>query len=372
MRTLSTPGSNVPARGRLSSGVSCFEAANAAVRNAAKDVSPLVVCSHPGVTVGVHAELMIVVLSTTHKTPGLTVQLRVLSMLAVAVSVGFGTASVRFRQQADTAPTTVVSGSDRLWTSGVGLKVIVRDVDQPDASISDARVVVERASTQSGRPAFATSDGAGATIVAPDSGDYVVRILRIGYGQARFRVRLEVKCQQILEAYIVRAVGIQERPVTTAGKEPSEYRAMIPTGARAVLTTCATPLPVGHVRLDALSHLPPPPPLRMLPQATGPRICLDCNARSIRPGEEPGFIIKDARARVLAMIPPGDTAFRRDPPYPFQLLEGDVISEIGVLPDSVLAPVLGGGFRNGLIVITLTTAGAELWERKTRSRATPP
>jgi hypothetical protein len=115
------------------------------------------------------------------------------------------------------------------------------------------------------------------------------------------------------------------------------------------------------------------PPLRpILTPATGPRICLDCNNRTIRPGEEPGFIIRDERARVLAMIPPGDTAFRRDPGFPLQLIEPDMISAMEALPERALAPVLGRGFSNGLIMITLTSAGAEAWERKTHRRATPP
>ena len=175
-------------------------------------------------------------------------RLRVLSLLSAAAWAGPGKAALLPQpQQPEITPTTVVSGSDRRWTSMVGLKVIVRDVDQPDSSVSDVRIILERVTARSANPLYATADSAGiATLVAPDSGDYHVRVLRIGYDPLRLRMRLEVKCQQMLEAYIARGTGIRERPIYTPGKEPTEFRAILPTGGRAVLTTCAAPLPNGR------------------------------------------------------------------------------------------------------------------------------
>ena len=174
-------------------------------------------------------------------------RLRVVPLLTVAAWFGFDKSSPRrpaAQQQRDVTPIVVVSGSDRRWASTVGLIVIVRDVDQPDTSISDVRIVLERASVRDANPIYAASDSAGRTsLAAPDSGDYRVRIHRIGYAPLYVRARLEVKCHQMLEAYVARSVGLLERPTYTVGREPKEFRAVIETGGRAVLTTCAAPLP---------------------------------------------------------------------------------------------------------------------------------
>jgi hypothetical protein len=73
---------------------------------------------------------------------------------------------------------------------------------------------------------------------------------------------------------------------------------------------------------------------------------------------ESAYIIKDATARVLAMVPPGDTSYL-EPGHRVRLLEPGMIASIDVVRDSALAPVLGRGFENGLIIITLTPAGPE-------------
>ena len=170
----------------------------------------------------------------------------VLAVIVGPVTVIAAPSSLK-AQQKQTAPATVISGSDRRWTSTTSLKVVVRDVDQPDSVVSDARVVLEAASARSAPTVYATSDSTGTVaLIAADSGDYRVRVLRIGYAPLVLRLRLEVKCQQILEAYVSRGEGIREPPMYTAGKEPKEFRPRSPTGGRGVLTTCATPLPNGR------------------------------------------------------------------------------------------------------------------------------
>ncbi len=137
--------------------------------------------------------------------------------------------------------------SERRWASSVGLKIIVRDVDQPDLLISDVRAVVEPMSARSAAPLIATSDTVGiAGIVVPDTGEYRVRILRVGYDGIEFRVRLEADCHHMLEAYLSRAVEpISDPAYTAAGtarrtvvKEPKRTRTPARTRGRAVLTTC--------------------------------------------------------------------------------------------------------------------------------------
>jgi hypothetical protein len=104
------------------------------------------------------------------------------------------------------------------------------------------------------------------------------------------------------------------------------------------------------------------------------RIRLDGQGYTIRPGREPAYIIKDATARVLAIVPPGDTSYQ-EPRHPVRLLgllEPEMIASIDVVRDSALVPVLGRGFENGLLIITLTPAGTEAWRRATRRTQTPP
>jgi hypothetical protein len=126
-----------------------------------------------------------------------------------------------------------------------------------------------------------------------------------------------------------------------------------------------------RVRVDTLTRLPQPTPLAILPPGNAMRVCLDCHGwRELRPGMEPAFIIKDSAAHVLAMIPPGDSAYRRDP-WP-RLLEPGMIAGVEVLHDTSLVRVLGRGFENGLLIITLTPAGTATWQSAVAREATPP
>lgn len=171
---------------------------------------------------------------------------RILPLLAVAASTNADKASSHLpgSQQPDVAPLVVLSGSERRWASVVGLMVLVRDVDQPDSAISDVRVVLERPTVGAATPLTGSSDASGmASVVASDSGEYRVRILRVGYERLHIRVRLAAACQQILEVYIPRVVGLREAPVVTApvgGKPatPKPGRPVSLTAGRAVLTTC--------------------------------------------------------------------------------------------------------------------------------------
>jgi hypothetical protein len=128
-----------------------------------------------------------------------------------------------------------------------------------------------------------------------------------------------------------------------------------------------------RTRLDSLPR-PAAAALSGQAPAKGVRICFDCDGGTIRPGQEPAYIIKDATARVLAMVPPGDTSYQ-EPHHPVRLLgllEPGMIASIDVVRDTALVPVLGRGFENGLIIIALTPAGTEAWRRATRRTQTPP
>jgi hypothetical protein len=140
--------------------------------------------------------------------------------------------------QREITPLTVISVSQLRWAGSVSLRVVVRDVNQPERAISEARVVMARAGMQSGTPLTATTDTAGtASLVAPDSGAYQIRILRIGFHPLEFRVRLELACSHVLEAYISSPDPIIDR-LYTAGKEPKRTLRSDQTTGRAVLTTC--------------------------------------------------------------------------------------------------------------------------------------
>jgi hypothetical protein len=123
-------------------------------------------------------------------------------------------------------------------------------------------------------------------------------------------------------------------------------------------------------RVDTLIRLPQPTPLAILLGTKTARICLDCNGlRQIRPGTEPAFIIKDSASHILAMIPPGDSSY----PAPiFAALEPGMIAAVEVPRDTSLVRVLGRGFENGLIIVTLTPAGTVTWRAAAARKATPP
>jgi hypothetical protein len=124
-------------------------------------------------------------------------------------------------------------------------------------------------------------------------------------------------------------------------------------------------------RLDSVRRPTAPPPLAGQTPDNGVRICLDCHGWTIPPGRQPAYIIKDATAHVLAMVPPGDTSYQESR-HPVRLIEPNMIASIDVVRDSALVPVLGRGFEKGLLIITLTPAGTETWRRATRSTQTPP
>ena len=125
-----------------------------------------------------------------------------------------------------------------------------------------------------------------------------------------------------------------------------------------------------RTRLDSLPRPVPPPLLPGPTPANGVRICLDCHRWTIPTGGQPGYIIKDASARVLAMVPPGDTSYEESK-HIVRLLDAEMVNSIDVVRDSALAPVLGRGFENGLLIITLTPAGSEAWRRAAR-KGPPP
>jgi hypothetical protein len=166
--------------------------------------------------------------------------IRILCSLGVALfaSVGGAINSPAGSAQKEIAPLTVISVSQLRWAGSVGLRVVVRDVNQPERAISEARVVVGRAGVEAGTPLAATTDSTGAAaLVAPDSGEYQVRILRIGFHPLEFRVKLELECSHVLEAYISSPDPIIDR-VYTAGKRPKRTLRLDQTTGRAVLTTC--------------------------------------------------------------------------------------------------------------------------------------
>jgi len=125
-----------------------------------------------------------------------------------------------------------------------------------------------------------------------------------------------------------------------------------------------------RTRLDSLPR-PAAAPLPAQSPANGERICVDCHGWTIPRGREPAYIIKDAAARVLAMVPPGDTSYQGSQ-HPVRLLEPEMIASIDVVRDSALVTVLGRGFENGLLIVTLTPAGSEAWRRATRPNPPVP
>jgi hypothetical protein len=141
-------------------------------------------------------------------------------------------------------------------------------------------------------------------------------------------------------------------------------------GTLSPLTLRAQVVTPSRVRFDTLDRLPQPAPLPGVPPG-GIHICMDCNAwRQLRPGSSPAFIIKDSAAHVLAMIPPGDSSLGRDPLHP--ALEAEMIATVEVLHDTSLVRVLGRGFENGIVIVTLTPAGTITWRAAAARKATSP
>ena len=127
-----------------------------------------------------------------------------------------------------------------------------------------------------------------------------------------------------------------------------------------------------RVRLDTLTRPPLPAPLPILPPGNNKRVCLDCSGWGPRPGREPAYIIKDSASHVLAMVPPGDSSYRNEQRHPLNLIESGMIASVEVLHDTSVVRVLGRGFENGLLVITLTPAGTLTWRSAVARKGTPP
>jgi len=148
------------------------------------------------------------------------------------------------------------------------------------------------------------------------------------------------------------------------------FRGVLMIAAVALSSKGQAQVTPSRTRLDSLPR-PIAAPLPGPAPANGVRICIDCHGWTIPPGRQPAYIIKDATARVLAMVPPGDTSYQESR-NPVRLLEAEMIASIDVVRDSALVPVLGRGFENGLLIITLSPAGTEAWQRATRRNPPPP
>ena len=139
------------------------------------------------------------------------------------------------------------------------------------------------------------------------------------------------------------------------------------------------PLP-SRIRIDSVSAAPL---LSPFPPANGARasVCADCHGWGWPSGAGPALIIKDSAARVLAMFPPGDSAYRSDPDY--AAIDPEMIAAVQIVPDTAVRP-LGPGFENGIVIITLSSAGTQKWralvarnqaavrDSSGRERARPP
>jgi hypothetical protein len=163
------------------------------------------------------------------------------------VSLGGGAYEHLLRAQAGAdssslAVATVVSADARLRKPIAGLRIVIRDADAPDQPIDQAYIVVSRLSSNApaGPPLGTISNDRGVVVATRlDSGEYFVRVRRVGYHEARFTIRLRPSCEQILEVYIAQSVvqfdRCQVRTVVSPPCDPDPA----PTPSRAVLTTCA-------------------------------------------------------------------------------------------------------------------------------------
>lgn len=154
---------------------------------------------------------------------------------------------LRSRHAATTAPepvvATIVSNDFRLWNPRSALRIVVRDVDAPDKSIPEARILISRAHRQPAQrdQIFAIlGEGRGLGPVSLDSDDYVVQVRYIGYESSRFTVHLRANCEQVLEVYATRAEARGDRVCLAGAASTSCPAEPSPTPARAVLTTCAS------------------------------------------------------------------------------------------------------------------------------------
>lgn len=119
----------------------------------------------------------------------------------------------------------------------------------------------------------------------------------------------------------------------------------------------------GKPQMDTIAAVPGTASRVRPMHGDGPRVCMDCGGWGPAPGSEPAFIIKDSGARVLAMVPPGDSVYSRGGRHPIPHVDPALIAEIKVVRDTSVR-ALGPGFGNGIIVITLTPAGSDAYRRE--------
>jgi len=140
------------------------------------------------------------------------------------------------------APATIVRSPGSLIASQVtGLRIAVRDVDAPDLAIGQTYIIIFHPDTAAGRPQrrVSSDDHGLVASIGLDSGEYIVRVLRVGYREARFTIRVRPNCEQILEIYLSRStVQFDRCQIRTAGSPPCDPDPP-PTPSRATFTTCA-------------------------------------------------------------------------------------------------------------------------------------
>jgi hypothetical protein len=104
------------------------------------------------------------------------------------------------------------------------LKVLVRDVDDPETPIAEARVIISPAADSTRRRVFAVDAQGTALIRDLTPEKFTIRVHRIGYAPAAFLIPVRGVCKEVLELYL--------------GKQAMCLFQCPPTPARAVLTTC--------------------------------------------------------------------------------------------------------------------------------------
>ena len=145
-------------------------------------------------------------------------------------------------QRSPAEPTTIVRGLGSPVHGQIGtLRIVVRDVDSPDQGITQVNVVISQDSGSTGKPprSLAWNDQGFVPPVSLDTGAYVVLVRRVGYREARFKIRVAPLCEQVLEVYLTQATLFLDRcMVRTVGAPPCDPDPPL-TPSRATFTTCA-------------------------------------------------------------------------------------------------------------------------------------
>ena len=84
-----------------------------------------------------------------------------------------------------------------------------------------------------------------------------------------------------------------------------------------------------------------------------------------RVSDMPAMIFKDADCRVVMMVAPGDTTAASDTAGG---VEPAWIDKIDIVKPVAAIAALGQGFEKGILIITLTSAGSEVWRRRRTDR----